>query len=163
MGREYGRQIIREANSNTKEALILMNAAAEDTGQNIIFNGIQETLANEGNHLNLTLTAQAVMADSQFWGSRGNTQHFSGVLPASGDHGPEIIVCLNEQNTVSVCQAVVDFNLVGQVDILGYFATETILNAIDRNVITASIAVDTQQLGIRSLEALDEYPGDGAM
>lgn len=70
---------------------------------------------------------------------------------------PEIIVCLNEQNTVSVCQAVVDFNLVGQVDILGYFATETILNAIDRNVITASIAVDTQQLGIRSLEALDEY------
>lgn len=156
VGREYGRQIIREANSNTKEALILMNAAAEDTGQNIIFNGIQETLANKGNHLNLTLTAQAVMADSQFGGAEEIRSIFQEYY-LHPETMPEIIVCLNEQNTVSVCQAVVDFNLVGQVDILGYFATETILNAIDRNVITASIAVDTQQLGIRSLEALDEY------
>lgn len=156
VGREYGRQIIREANSNTKEALILMNAAAEDTGQNIIFNGIQETLANEGNHLNLTLTARAVMADSQFGGAEEIRSIFQEFY-LHPETMPEIIVCLNEQNTVSVCQAVVDFNLVGQVDILGYFATETILNAIDRNVISASIAVDTQQLGIRSVEALDEY------
>ena len=156
VGREYGRQIIREANSNTKEALILMNAAAEDTGQNIIFNGIQETLANEGNHLNLTLTARAVMADSQFGGAEEIRSIFQEYY-LHPETMPEIIVCLNEQNTVSVCQAVVDFNLVGQVDILGYFATETILNAIDRNVIAASIAVDTQQLGIRSVEALDEY------
>ena len=119
VGREYGRQIIREANSNTKEALILMNAAAEDTGQNIIFNGIQETLANEGNHLNLALTARAVMADSQFGGAEEIRSIFQEYY-LHPETMPEIIVCLNEQNTVSVCQAVVDFNLVGQVDILGY-------------------------------------------
>ena len=156
VGREYGRQIIRVANSNTKEALILMNTAAEDTGQNTIYNGIQETLGNEGNHLNLDLATRAVMSDSQF----GGTEEIRSIFQEFYLHPetmPEIVICLNEQNTISVCQAVVDYNLVGQVDILGYFATDTILNAINRNVISASIAVDTQQLAVRSVEALDEY------
>ena len=160
LGREYGRQIIRVANSNTREALILMNAAAEDTWQNTIYNGIRETLKNEGNHLHLSLVTQAVMSDSQF----GGTEEIRSIFQEFYLHPetmPEIIICLNEQNTISVCQILLDYNLVGQSDVLGYFATESILNAINRNILSASVAVDTQQLAVGSVEALNEYIDTG--
>ena len=56
---------------------------------------------------------------------------------------PDIIICLNELNTTCVYQAVVDYNKVGEVSILGYYDSETIINAIDRNVIYAKWNIKT--------------------
>ena len=70
---------------------------------------------------------------------------------------PDIIVCLNELNTTCVYQAVVDYNKVGQIAILGYFDSDTIINAIDRNVINATISIDTGQMGRFCVDALTEY------
>lgn len=70
---------------------------------------------------------------------------------------PDIIICLNELNTTCVYQAVVDYNKVGQVNILGYYDSETIINAIDRNVIYATISIDTMQMGRFCVDALTEY------
>lgn len=60
---------------------------------------------------------------------------------------PDIIICLNELSTTCVYQAVVDYNCVGEIAILGYYDTDTILKAIERNVITATISIDTEQMG----------------
>lgn len=152
LGREYGRQIVRIATKETKEALILMDTVSEDSGQNLIFNGIKETLANEGNHLNLQLSTLAVNEDTPYSEEEAIRNIF---LYQEGL--PDIIICLSEKNTISAYQAVIDYNLVGQVDILGYYVTDTILNAISRNVISATIAMDTEQMGVHSVKALDEY------
>lgn len=152
LGREYGRQIVRIATKETKEVLILMDAVAEDSGQNIIFNGIKETLANEGNHLSLALNTLAVSEDTPF-----SEEEVIRDIFLYQEELPDIIICLSEKNTISAYQAVIDYNLVGKVDILGYYVTDTILNAISRNVISATIAVDTGQMGINSVKALDEY------
>ena len=45
---------------------------------------------------------------------------------------PDVIVCLNELSTVCTYQAVVDFNKVGEVSILGYYASDAIVSAIER-------------------------------
>ncbi|MBD5526190.1 MAG: sugar ABC transporter substrate-binding protein [Lachnospiraceae bacterium] len=152
LGREYGRQIIRNANKETKEVLVLMDASAEDSGKNIVYNGIQDTLSNEGNHLNLELNTLAISEDSPY----SVEEAIRGIF-LNREELPEIIVCLNEKNTISVYQALIDYNYVGQVNILGYSDADTILNAISRNVIAATVVVDAQQMGIYCVKSLDEY------
>lgn len=156
LGREYGRQIIRIATKDTKDVLILMNAASKDSGQNIIYNGMQETLANEGNHLSLDIEILAISEDIPFSDEEAIRDIF-----LNREKLPDIIICLNEKNTVSAYQAAIDYNLVGEVDILGYSVTDTILNAIHRKVVAATVAVDAVQMGIRSMKALDEYVETG--
>ncbi|MBD5547873.1 MAG: sugar ABC transporter substrate-binding protein [Lachnospiraceae bacterium] len=152
LGREYGRQIIRIANKNTEDALILMDTSVEDSGQNLIYNGIKDTLDNEGNHLNLELKTLAFNEDSPFGEEEAIRKLF-----LNKDELPEIIVCLNEKNTISAYQAAIDYNLVGKVKILGYSDADIVLSAINRNVIEATIVVDAKQIGSSCMKALDEY------
>lgn len=152
LGREYGRQIIKFANKETERALILMDISTEDSTQSIVFNGIKETLANEGNHLSLKLDTLAISEDSVF----GEEEAIRDIFLNKEDL-PEIIICLSEENTLSAYQAAVDYNVVGEVAILGYSVNDTILNAISRNVIAVTCVVDYEQMGVYCVEALDEY------
>lgn len=152
LGREYGRQIIRVANKNTEDALILMGTSAEDSGQNLVYSGIRDTLDKEGNHLNLELKTLAVKEDSPFSEEEAIREIF-----LNKEELPEIIICLNEKYTTSTYQAAIDYNLVGEVIILGYSDADTILNAISRKVIASTIVVDAKQIGIHCVKALDEY------
>ena len=54
-----------------------------------------------------------------------------------------------------------DYNKVGQVNILGYYDSDTIINAIERDVIYASIAVNTKQMGTYCVDALTEIKQTG--
>lgn len=152
LGREYGRQIIRVANKNTKDALILMDTSMESSGKNLVYNGIRETLDNEGNHLGLELKTMVLNQDSPFGKEEAIREIF-----LNKEKLPEIIICLNEKDTISTYQAAVDYNLVGEIKILGYSDADTILNGISRNVIAATIAVDAKQVGDYCVKALDEY------
>lgn len=152
LGREYGRQIVKISNKETERALILMNASSEDSGQSIVFTGIKDTLMNEGNHLNLELETLVISGDSPFSEEEAIRNIF-----LNKDDLPDIIICMNEENTISAYQAAVDYNMVGEVEILGYSVNDTILNAIDRNVISSTCVVDYKQMGIYCVKALDEY------
>lgn len=156
VGTEYGQQVLQiikesEAKPKTKVS-VLVNANALDSGQNIICSGIQDTLdraKEEGKEIEMTLV------------SVDNTNAFS-VEESIRDifmeeDIPDIIICLNELNTTCVYQAVVDYNKVGEVSILGYYDSETIIKAIDRNVIYATVSIDTKQMGEFCVNALSEY------
>ena len=156
VGTEYGQQVLQiikesEAKPKTKVS-VLVNANALDSGQNIICSGIQDTLdraKEEGKDIEMTLV------------SVDNTNAFS-VEESIRDifmeeDIPDIIICLNELNTTCVYQAVVDYNKVGEVSILGYYDSETIIKAIDRNVIYATVSIDTKQMGEFCVNALSEY------
>ena len=54
-------------------------------------------------------------------------------------------------------QTIVEQNRVGESVILGYYDSDTILKAIDKDVIYATITIDTAQLGHDCIEALNEY------
>lgn len=55
----------------------------------------------------------------------------------------------------------VDYNIVGQVYILGFYTSDTILQAVDKNIISATIAVDYRDMGSRCVDALNEYLDTG--
>ncbi len=167
IGREYGRQIfniIKEkrrldfkdsesiAQRKAMQIYVLVNTNVQDTMQNIVISGLQETISQE-NATDSEFSISIVPVD--------NTNAFS-VEESIRDlflqeNAPDVILCLNELNTICAYQAVVDFNKVGEVNILGYYDSEPIINAIDRNVVYATISIDTRQLGAYCIEALSDY------
>lgn len=156
LGSEYGGQVLRimkesEPKPKTK-VTVLVNAYALDSGQNIICSGIQDTLdkaKEEGKEIEMTLVS---VDDTNAFSVEESIRDIF-----MEEELPDIIICLNELNTTCVYQAVVDYNKVGEVSILGYYDSETIINAIDRNVIYATISIDTMQMGKYCVDALSEY------
>lgn len=181
LGREYGRQaleIVKEKLAGTKETQILVrqdtseteemevevgtpqrpirvtllvNSYANSLDQNIIYSGIQETMEQDRGDTVIELSLQSVDDTNAFSVEESVRDIFM-----EGDI-PDILICLNELNTTCAYQAVVDYNKVGEVSILGHYVSDTILNAIDRNVIYATVNIDTPQMGGFCIDALQEY------
>lgn len=167
IGRMYGGQIIDIIKEKRREELlgdgkisnrekvkitVLVGSDTKDTGQNIIISGIQDVLSQD----NVTDSEYAVSIVAV-----DNTNSFS-VEESIRDiflseNIPDVMVCLNELSTICTYQAVVDFNKVGDVSILGYYDSEAIVNAIERGGIYATVAIDAPQLGEYSISALSDY------
>ena len=158
LGREYGKQVLSIQDKEVKDVLVLMNAGTTDTSQNIIFSGIQETLAEqeaEGEKSDIQVRTKAV----EMQGAFDVEESVRNILME--ETLPDVIICLDEISTSCAYQAVVDYNMVGQIDIIGYYDSETILKAIERNVLRSTISIDTAELGRFCVEALDEYRKNG--
>ncbi|MGL5259710.1 MAG: sugar ABC transporter substrate-binding protein [Lachnospiraceae bacterium] len=162
MGREYGKQVVKiikeKKLENNEESTImqptkvavLLNAYAKDSGQNILYSAIQEIIDMEEN-MSVDLSFITVDDTNAF----SVEETIRDIFMTS--ELPDIVICLNEVNTNCIYQAVIDFNKVGEVAILGYYDSEAIVKAIERNVIYATLSVDANQLGKYSVEALDEF------
>lgn len=163
LGREYGKQVRKLAKQyekredynidSTLNVMVLINANAEDTSQNMIYSSIQETI--EGTYKSdqkINISAKALNSQGAFAAEEAIRDIFMGE-----DKLPDIIICLNEINTTCVYQAVVDYNKVGVINIIGYYDSQTILKAIERNVIYATVSVDAKALGEYCIDALTEY------
>ncbi|WP_408069857.1 sugar ABC transporter substrate-binding protein [Butyrivibrio sp. JL13D10] len=167
IGREYGRQIfniIKEkrredfiesekmGHRKTMQIAVLVNTDSQDSGQNIIISGLQETLDQE-NATNSEFSISIVPVDNK--NAFSVEESIRDIF--LNDSVPDVIVCLNEQNTVCAYQAVVDFNKVGDVNILGYYNSESIVSAIEKNIVYATISIDTKQMGEYCIDALSDY------
>lgn len=152
LGREYGRQVLL-AGEDVQEVLVLISTSMPDTSQNIIFSGIQETLVEAGRD-DIRVYAAAIEGDNTFAVEESVRDVFL-------EQSMDVLICLDELSTTCAYQAVVDFNRVGQIDIIGYYDSETILRGIERNVIHSTIALDTGEMGEYSIEALEEYRETG--
>lgn len=131
---------------------VMVNSYAQGLDQNILCSGIQETIEQErGEKLAIEMEILSVDDTNAFSVEESIRDIFM------EKDIPDIIICLNELNTTCVYQAVVDYNKVGQVNILGYYDSDTIINAIDRGVIYATVAIDTEQMGKFCINALQEY------
>ena len=131
---------------------VLVNAHALNSAQNIVCSGIQDALEQEktqGPEIDLSLIT---VDDTNTFSVEESIRDIF-----MNEKLPDIIMCLNELSTTCVYQAVVDYNCVGEVAILGYYDTDTILKAIERNVINATISIDTEQMGAFCVDALREY------
>ena len=130
---------------------LLVNSYANSLDQNIIYSGIQEAIEQDRGETVIELSLQSVDDTNAFSVEESVRDIFmEGSIP-------DILICLNELNTTCAYQAVVDYNKVGTVSILGHYISDTILNAIDRNVIYATVDIDTPQMGGFCIDALQEY------
>jgi ribose transport system substrate-binding protein len=158
LGMEYGRQVLSlSEDKKSVKVMVLVNDYAQDFGQNILCSGLQETIeAEKKKSMQVDVSIVTVDDTNTFSAEESIRDIFM------EEELPDIIITLNEVNTTCVYQAVVEHNKVGQIKILGYYDSETILNAIENGVIDATISIDTEQMGRFCVEALTEYNTSGA-
>lgn len=169
LGREYGKQLANmladmEASlaedepKNVKlDVAVLVNIDEENSNQNLVWSGIQSFVESEENNLSgkINLSMKSIDNRNAFTVEESIRDLFK------EEEVPDVIVCLNETDTECVYQAVVDYNLVGRVNIIGYYDSLTILKGISRNIIYSSITINTSQMGQYTLNALKEYNENG--
>ncbi|MBO4902249.1 MAG: substrate-binding domain-containing protein [Lachnospiraceae bacterium] len=168
-GNEYGTLILKAATeiramkesqedaADEVHVLILLDGQSQDTSQSIVYAAVQENIEAAGDAAKkLVIETERINATSVF-----RTEERIRDIVQNKESLPDIIVCLNEQNTASIYQTLVDQNKVGQIYVIGYFDSETILRGIERKGIYATVTIGAQQLGTYCVEALDEYVNTG--
>ena len=74
-----------------------------------------------------------------------------------GQERPDILICRNSAQTECAIQSLIDYNLVGEVQVIGYYVTDTILSALRQDLIPVTVMIDRKALGEDCAQALDEY------
>ncbi len=149
LGQLYGELLLRRlpADGSHVKAMLLLNNETGDSGWNIVYSSMIEAISSENVSLELV--------------SFDNANVFS-VEEAirelvTSDEAADVLICLDPVTTMCANQAVVDYNSVGKVCILGNNITEQILSAIQKDIIQATIAVDSDKIGTAGADALLEY------
>lgn len=71
------------------------------------------------------------------------------------------LVFTDINDTLAALQAIINLNLVGQVQVIGFGVTDAIMDYLDRGVLDASIAVNPQRIGIESVRVMAELVTTG--
>ncbi|WMJ87210.1 substrate-binding domain-containing protein [Anaerocolumna sp. MB42-C2] len=153
LGQEYGKQVLKLRNQNTKRVYVLVDENSTDSSQNIILLGIRETIEKTlGKNHGMEIKAVVVNNEDEF-----SPEETIRDIIMDAENIPDIMICLNSTYTMCSYQAVVDHNMVGKINIIGYYDSDSILSAIQKGIIYSSISVDTEQMGSLCVEALEEY------
>ena len=155
VGAEYGKALAELRARDNKQpltALILLDAEERNYDDMIHTAIIQEA---SGRYINLS--SEKVNTSTPF-ASEEDVMNKLDALTSM----PDVIICLNDRTTESVIQYIVDKNLVGKTTILGYSDTETILKAINKGSVYATVAIEANVLARQCVDALNEYNNNNA-
>lgn len=157
IGREYGRQALTIAHDiydsyqdDVINVVVLVDLVPT-TDQMMVYSTVQETFESDVLASRLQLSTLKIDSTNTF-----SVEETIRDLFISEDL-PDIIICLSELNTTCVSQAVIDYNKVGLVNILGYYDSEAILSGISRRIISSTIKIDADQMGEYAVDALVTY------
>lgn len=156
LGEKYGEEIVKiineelesEEQMNGELNVVFLEPRRDIYSQNEqIFSGIIRTVDIP----NINLKSIEVNNVSVF----GSEEFIRNIMMETSEK-VDIAVCVDMVQTESTLQAVIDFNKVGDIRIVGYFVSDTILDAIETGVIEATFVVDTKEIGEESVNSLLE-------
>lgn len=154
MGSAYTEQIqgmLKEKGSTSVMFLSTSSSKTQET--NLVYSQVKKELeSRKKTGQSIDLTEYCVDSSADF-----DTEEFVRDMFVSDESLPDVIVCMDEVVTECVCQALVDYNQVGNVKVIGYYYSNVTLDAIDKGIISSAIALDMEEIGRYSVNALDEY------
>lgn len=153
LGTTYGKQILECVNETTKKITVLLKQ--NESGKELIFKELKDTVQNE-----LSPEQREQVEIEPLTISSGSTFDAEEVirdLINDEESRPDILVCMSEMDSVCAYHAMVDYNLVGNISIIGYYQSDTMLDAIGKGTVPMAITMDAEQIGSSSVEALEEY------
>lgn len=160
IGQMYASQLIeiidKEEMPDTRIA-ILVSSDVSEGATNLISLAIEDSLLENMEEISLPeIEVIRIDAEDTFSVEEDIRNIFM-----SNDQVPDVMLCLEGIYTQCVYQAVVDYNMVGDVNIIGYFANDDILEAIDKQIIFSTISIDTKEMGQSGISAIKEYNETG--
>lgn len=157
LGKTYGQQIVSKAMKGDEKILVITDSSNSESSQNLIYTGVQDYVyAKIETGSSMQFETYAVDGSDTFV-----MEEMIRSIFIDEEKIPDIIICPDDQATEVVYQALVDYNRVGQVRLLGYHDSQTVISGIMQGVIEASIAVDVKEIGEYAVEALSEYKATG--
>lgn len=153
MGTTYGNQILECVTEDTRKITVLLNRT--ESGKDLIFRELKATVQNgltEEQRKEIEIQPLTIMASSTF-----DAEELIRDLINNENTRPDILVCMNETASVCAYHAMVDYNLVGSIDIIGYYQSDTILDAIEKGTVPMAVTLNAKQIGQYGIEALEEY------
>jgi ribose transport system substrate-binding protein len=118
----------------------------------VVFNQIKKTLNEKLGENSINIQPYYIANDSEFDSEEAIRDIF-----VDSENIPDILVCMEEVDTECACQAIVDYNKVGEVTIIGSYSSDIILESISKGLAALTITMDTNKLGKQCVQALDEY------
>lgn len=151
-GQIYGKQVLELVNQGRKNITVLLNSDSSNSSKNIIYSSIHEMVAGK----NVRVEAVNVNTQSTF----SSEEDIRNIIK-DNQNPTEVLVCLTAVDTRCAYQAVVDYNKVGVIDIIGYYDSDLILSAVQKKIIHSTMTIDAKQMGAYCVEALNEYMLNG--
>lgn len=150
LGELYGKEILGTPDADGKKVTVLLQTDSEHSQPNLVYSGINEVL--QGSSMNLSLSALLTGQQEEF----ESEERIRGLL-LSPDDRPDIVVALNVVDTISTYQCLIDYNLVGKVEVIGSYYSSEILEGIKKGIIRSSIATNADDMGKKAAEGMYEY------
>ena len=154
VGEMYGREVMRALPGDGASAAVLVPVNEEETSPNYIYSGISETIAASSR--NIQVTTVRTGGDNEFVSEESVRN-----LLLDNETRPDAVVCLSATDTISAYQCVREYNLVGEVKIIGYYTSPEILEGIENGVIESTIVVNADEAGKLCIRAMEEYLKQG--
>lgn len=156
LGQMFSSQIqdlTKDGRMRSKRIMILVNSGMSEGAANLVILGIEDELLKKYKEENLPeIELYRIEAEDTF-----SVEEEIRKIFLNSDNIPDIILCLEGIYTQCVYQAIVDYNHVGDVNVVGYFYDKDILEGIEKKIIYSTISVDTDEMGKACIEALEEY------
>ncbi len=153
MGDAYTEQILKYLKDGPAEVMVLVDSQNKDSSVNLIYSQMLKAVDEQkppDQTVNFTLYQVDNSADFE-------TDEVIRDIFVNGEKLPDIMICMDEVATECAYQALVDYNEVGNVDIIGFYYSDLILDAVNKGTIPATVALDTGEIGKYSVDALEEY------
>jgi len=154
LGQAYGDAISQFVMNDTKKVLVLLNEDEENAN---IFAYLKKTL-KEKMPKEKQLEVEAYPVDNK---TAFDTEETIRDIFLNEEWIPDILVCLEETDTECAYQALIDYNKVGVVNIIGCYPSDTILSAVDKGIVSAVFELNTEKIGKDSVNALIEFANMG--
>ncbi len=161
LGLEYGKQLLELLEPEEMEdrrIYILMEDTATESSQNLITLAIKDSLAETSEEGAAQPEIEIIKIDTL---DAFSAEEAIRDILLDEQNIPDIMVCLNSIYTECAYQAAVDYNRVGDVKILGYYSSDAILEAIEKQIIYSTVNVDTEEMGHQCIKSLKEYEETG--
>lgn len=143
-GEMFASRILRQYYGEKLDVAVLTDRG-KDISADSVYHHIEQELAGE----NAQVRPIEISGENAF-----STDEEIRRLFLDKEELPDVLVCLNEEDTIGVCKAAVDYNMVGKLKIIGYSAREEVVTAIEKNIVDSSIMVNMSEMGEKAVRAL---------
>lgn len=156
MGQAYGKQIAGLLDEKTKSVLVLMDSENGNFEKSQIYSQISTAVMAEDHGQKIDIKAESMTSDNKF-----DIEEVIRSIFQAPEGPPQILVCMDEITTECAYQAMIDFNMVGEIKIIGYYVSDTIQKAVEKGLIPVTCTLDTAKMGRNCIEALWEFEQEG--
>lgn len=150
LGEMYGNEVVSAVEGDSGSAVVLVPAEEEKNAPNFIFSAITDSMEKSRKKIRLSSVKTGASGDFE------SEETIKDILLDEGGR-PDVLVCLSTVDTISAYQCVIDYNLVGKVQIIGYYTSPEILEGIQKGIIRSTIEIDAKEMGSTAVKAMKEY------